>query len=176
MELPRALLGDRHANQAASKARHEVDDLRGHGVGCGDEIALVLAILFVDQDDDAASLELGDDVGDGAQRGWCRSAFLGAIYGMKMGSFHAGVRPLLRRQLYVRGAEQPQYLSDELASGITEFAQDAVMMRVANEDRRIASVGMAFRPALPEQPRLANELAGLVRSGGQHQGGMDLGL
>src|SRR6185436_8197127 len=59
-------LGDRHADQAAAVRGEEVDLLRGDEARGEYEVALVLAILVVDQHDDLAGLDGGDDVGDGA--------------------------------------------------------------------------------------------------------------
>jgi len=60
----RVLGGDRHADQPAAELREEVDLVGGYEIRREDEIALVLAILVIDQDRDAPGLELGDDVGD----------------------------------------------------------------------------------------------------------------
>jgi hypothetical protein len=51
------------ADQAARVARHEVDDLGRHGLGQADQVALVLAVLVVDEDRQAAGLELLDGLG-----------------------------------------------------------------------------------------------------------------
>ena len=58
--------GDRHADEAAPVLRHEVDLLRRHEVGGENQIALVFAVLVVDEDHHPAGLDLGDDLGD-----WC---------------------------------------------------------------------------------------------------------
>jgi hypothetical protein len=50
------------ADEAAGVGRHEVDRLGRHLLGGEHEVALVLAILVVDEDDHAA----GADVGEGA--------------------------------------------------------------------------------------------------------------
>ncbi len=74
LQLARALFGDRHADEAASETRHEIDDLGRDGVGGDDEVAFVLAIFLVDQDDDTARAQLADDFGNRAHRlrqsGW----------------------------------------------------------------------------------------------------------
>ena len=44
-------------------ARHEVDRLGRDEVGGEHEVALVLAVLLVDEHDHAAGLEVGDDFG-----------------------------------------------------------------------------------------------------------------
>ena len=64
-ELAQLLLGHRQADQAAPFGGHEVDRLgrdllRGHA-----EVALVLAVLVVHDDDHAAGLVLGDRLLDG---------------------------------------------------------------------------------------------------------------
>ena len=73
IELPCALLGDRHADQAATESRHEIDDVGRHHVRCHHQVAFVFAILLVDQDDHAAGPDLRDDLGNRADRaGLCR--------------------------------------------------------------------------------------------------------
>ena len=54
-----ALFGKGEADEAAAEAGHEVDGLGGAELGGEGEVTLVLAILVVDDDDHAASLELG---------------------------------------------------------------------------------------------------------------------
>ena len=44
--------------------RHEVDRLGRDEIGGEHEVALVLAVLLVDEHDHAAGLQVGDDVGD----------------------------------------------------------------------------------------------------------------
>ena len=56
------LLGDRHADQAAAVLGEEVDLLGSDELGGEDEVALVLAVLVVDQDDDLAGADRGDDL------------------------------------------------------------------------------------------------------------------
>ena len=66
-QLVGALLGQRQADQAAAVLGHEVDGVgRGHLRG-DDQIALVLAVLGIDQDDHAAVAQIVDDLGDGRQ-------------------------------------------------------------------------------------------------------------
>ena len=62
-----AVLGEREADQPASMGRHEVDRLRGRHLRRDDEIALVLAILVIDQDVHAAIARLVDDFLDGGE-------------------------------------------------------------------------------------------------------------
>ena len=66
VELPRSRFGDRHADQATTIFGHEIDRLGRDAIRGHDQIALVLAVLFVDEDRHAAGLELRDDLGSGA--------------------------------------------------------------------------------------------------------------
>jgi hypothetical protein len=63
-----ALLGQREADETAALARHEVDRLRGDLLRGQDEVALVLAVLVVDDDDEPAGAQGGDGVLDGGER------------------------------------------------------------------------------------------------------------
>ena len=66
-----ALAGERQADQAAAEARHEVDGFGRDVVGGQHQVAFVLAVFLVDQDDHAAGAHVGDDVfdrGDGDGR------------------------------------------------------------------------------------------------------------
>ncbi len=66
-QLVGALAGQRQADEAAAVLGHEVDGVgRGHLRG-DDEVALVLAVLGVDQDDHAAVAQILDDLVDGRQ-------------------------------------------------------------------------------------------------------------
>src|SRR5262249_2536457 len=56
-----------HADQPAAILRHEVDGIRGHPVRGHEEIALVLAILVVDHDQDAAGAHLRHCLLDGRE-------------------------------------------------------------------------------------------------------------
>ena len=56
------LLAEREADEPPPVRRHEVDGLGRHELGGHRQVALVLAILVVDEDDHLA----GADVGDGA--------------------------------------------------------------------------------------------------------------
>ena len=70
-QLARPLGGDRQADQAAGVLGHEVD-LVGRGeLGRDDDVALVLAVLGVDQDVGAALARVLDDVLD-RRRSACR--------------------------------------------------------------------------------------------------------
>ena len=57
-----ALFGQREADQAAPEAGHEVDRLGRHVIGREDQVALVLAVFLVDEDDHAAGGEVGDEL------------------------------------------------------------------------------------------------------------------
>ena len=60
-ELLATFLGQGQANQATAKARHEIDGLGGDELCRQHQIAFVLAVLFVDQNDHATRAQLGDD-------------------------------------------------------------------------------------------------------------------
>jgi hypothetical protein len=63
-----ALARQRQADQSAAETRHEVDGLGRDMVSRQHQVAFVLAIFFVDQDDHAPGAHLGHDVfhrGDG---------------------------------------------------------------------------------------------------------------
>ena len=55
------LLGDRHAHQAAAVLGEEIDLVGRDELGGEDEVALVLAVLVVDEHGHAPGLQLGDD-------------------------------------------------------------------------------------------------------------------
>ncbi len=59
-----ALLGEREADEAAAVAGHEVDGLGSDVLGGQGEVALVLAVLVVDDDDHAAGADFGEGAGD----------------------------------------------------------------------------------------------------------------
>ena len=60
-EARRVLLGDRHADQPAAVLGEEVDLLGGDELGGEHQVAFVLAVLVVDQDDDLAGADRRDD-------------------------------------------------------------------------------------------------------------------
>ena len=64
VQLAAALFGQRQADQAAPVRDHEVDGFGRDELGGHDQVALVLAVFLIDQDDDAAGAQLGDDLGD----------------------------------------------------------------------------------------------------------------
>ena len=61
-ELVDPLLGERQADQAAAVLGHEVDRVGRRHLGGDDEIALILPVLVVDQDEHAAVARLVDDL------------------------------------------------------------------------------------------------------------------
>ena len=56
--------GQGKADQAAAVLGHEVDGVRGRHLGRDHQVALVLAVLVVDQDEHAAVARLFDDLFD----------------------------------------------------------------------------------------------------------------
>ena len=64
-ELVAAVLGERETDQPAPVGGHEVDVLGGDPLGRDAEIALVLAILVVHEDDHAAGTEVFERFFDG---------------------------------------------------------------------------------------------------------------
>ncbi len=58
------LFGEGEADEAAAEAGHEVDGFGGAELGGDGEVAFVLAVLVVDQDDHATGLELFEGFGD----------------------------------------------------------------------------------------------------------------
>ena len=67
-QLVEPLPGHREADEAAPVAGHEVDDLGRDLLGGDGEVALVLAVLVVDDDQHLAGLEVLEGVGNGAER------------------------------------------------------------------------------------------------------------
>ena len=63
------LAGHGEADQAAPEARHEVDRVGCRALGGNDQIALVLAVLVVDQDEHAALAGLLEDFLDRGEIG-----------------------------------------------------------------------------------------------------------
>ncbi len=60
VQLVQPLGGERHADQAAALLAHEVDRLGGHLLGRHHEVALVLAVLVVHDDDHLALADVGN--------------------------------------------------------------------------------------------------------------------
>ena len=65
LQLARTFLRQRETDQAASVFRHEVDGLRRAHLRRDDEIALILAILRIDQDKHAPVARIFDQFLDG---------------------------------------------------------------------------------------------------------------
>ena len=68
-ELVAALLGEREADQPAPVRRHEVDGLGGGELRRHHQVALVLAVLGVEDHHHAPGADLLDRVGDGGEAG-----------------------------------------------------------------------------------------------------------
>ena len=66
-ELPEPVVGEGQADEAPAVGGHEVDGLGGHAIGGHAEVALVLAVLVVDEDDHLAGTEVVEDLGDWRQ-------------------------------------------------------------------------------------------------------------
>ena len=66
-ELVDALAGEREADHAAGALDHEVDQLGRHELRRADQVALVLAILVVGDDDELARGDVGDRLFDGGE-------------------------------------------------------------------------------------------------------------
>ena len=68
-QLVAALLGEGEADEAAPVARHEVDGVGRDLLGRDREVALVLAVLVVDDDDELPGAERLDRVFDAGEEG-----------------------------------------------------------------------------------------------------------
>ena len=77
LELGGARAGERQADQPAPVARHEVDGVRRRHLGRNDEVALVLALLCIDEHDHAAVAHVLQDLGD---RGQAAAAFRDGVF------------------------------------------------------------------------------------------------
>ena len=66
-ELIHALLRHRQADQPAGMARHEVDRVGRRELGGNHQVALVLAVLVVDQHEHTPGARLFDQVGRAAE-------------------------------------------------------------------------------------------------------------
>src|SRR3546814_20063150 len=69
------------SDQPAPVRRHEVDRVGGHHLRGDDEIALVLAILVVDEDEHAAVLRLVDDLFGAGEEGVAQMRERGVRFG-----------------------------------------------------------------------------------------------
>jgi hypothetical protein len=67
-QLPATLLGQRQADQPTAVARHEVDVFRAHMLGRHDQIAFILTILIVHDDDHASRTQIRKNALDRVQR------------------------------------------------------------------------------------------------------------
>ncbi|MCY1527963.1 hypothetical protein D9M68_630490 [compost metagenome] len=64
VQLAAAVFGQGQAHQAAAVRHHEVDGIGRDEFGGHDEVAFIFAVFLVNQDDDTAGTQLGDDLGD----------------------------------------------------------------------------------------------------------------
>lgn len=71
-ELLAAGFSQRKADQATAEFGHEIDRFGRDVFGGHDEVALVFAVFFIDQDDHATGLEFGDDLSGGGNGGMGR--------------------------------------------------------------------------------------------------------
>ena len=69
-EVVGALFGEGEADEAAAVTGHEVDGLGGDELGGKGEVAFVLAVFIVDDDDHAAGADLFERSGDVSEGGW----------------------------------------------------------------------------------------------------------
>ena len=90
-KLPDALGGQRQADQATTKARHEVDGVRRRHLGGDDEVALILPVLVVDKDEHPAVAGLLDDRLDGGER---RAGIAAGEIGIQLAQGLAGGVPV----------------------------------------------------------------------------------
>ena len=58
VELPCALWSDRHADQAAGFGGKEINDLRRGLLGGNDQVAFILTVLIIHQDDHSAGADV----------------------------------------------------------------------------------------------------------------------
>src|SRR5204863_8598835 len=65
VKLVTTLFGQRQADQAAGVPGHEIDDLRSDLLGSANEVAFILAIFVVNDDDHASVADVGDGFFDG---------------------------------------------------------------------------------------------------------------
>lgn len=69
--------GEGEAEVAPGDGEHEGDGFGGDVLGGEDEVALVLAILIVGENDHAAGAEVVEDFGEGGEHGWWRGLLKG---------------------------------------------------------------------------------------------------
>jgi hypothetical protein len=68
MERVADLAGQRDAEVPAADARHEVEEIDADPLRRADEVAFVLAVLVVDENDHAAGAQLVEDFGNRGER------------------------------------------------------------------------------------------------------------
>jgi hypothetical protein len=68
IQLPALLFRESQADQSASVTRHEIDCLRRDEFGCDEQVALVFAILLVDQHHHAPGAEIRHEIGNRTDR------------------------------------------------------------------------------------------------------------
>ncbi len=68
LEQLAAFAGHGHADQAAGEARHEIDVLGGDALGGDNDVALVLAVLVIHEDDHLAGADVFDQFFSGIER------------------------------------------------------------------------------------------------------------
>jgi hypothetical protein len=68
VQLSRPCVGDRHADETAAEACHEIDRVGRHAIGGEHEVPFVFAILLVDEHDHPPRLHLGDDLDNRCDR------------------------------------------------------------------------------------------------------------
>ena len=67
MELVASLFGQRQANQTAGVTGHEVNDFRADLLSRANQIAFILAVLVIDDDDQAPFANVSGGVGNGSK-------------------------------------------------------------------------------------------------------------
>ena len=85
-QRPALFLAQGQADQAPAETGHEVDVFWAHGVGRHDQIAFVLTVFIIHEDDHATGLELFDQLGRRVE-GRCGGC----------GCVHSGFRAVIRR-------------------------------------------------------------------------------
>ena len=90
---------DRHADEPAAVGRQEIDLLGRHEIRGEDEIALVLAILLVDEHGHPPGLEVGDEIGNGGKtHGAAVEGECSFYSGPELADTAAGVKARFARQ------------------------------------------------------------------------------
>ena len=108
----RSVLGrDRHANEAASEARHEIDGFGRYEISREDKVAFVLAIFLIDQHDHPPRFEFGDDFRRGCK---CHGEF---PEGWPVAPAMAGVERGSGREIILQDSLPPPRQSARPSSG-----------------------------------------------------------